>query len=624
MKNKQEELTLLDTLSQVDNSLTQQAYDVDSAKKFHALGKAKLITKKQEKPTSLWRSWGAMAACLALILLIAASPWIVPSLLPPIHTATQPSQPATTEPVPTTTAPTQPTTIPIPVTEVALNTMMDIWFHGDIHLQCAYVASTQILDAKQTITVALQITNAGAAFAYTGTLKDQLGTALLRSDENTDYTIESQSISCTNSEKPEQIAHLEGMSIVYEFIVPADAPEDHYTLETTLFGNAIVFNAKATLRPPYVTCLTDLPEEAQKIIARGDYGTDSYKDFACSVPVYGEYEDVYVVFYPGYGSTWVTSEIVNGLKFTYGSSLQIKVFTPEKQYGLKEAFDLGILNAEQVNEIYEKWVRVGTSISKTEYDPHIRLIRSMQLNHWGEMRVGYDYLADQVGSSPGDTIRIKVELINYGPETTYDSIKDEIGATAWLISNQTGFTLESIEYDGAKLESRDNSWPTGRRASIYFTFKIPEEFDEGTYTFVFTAFGEEIRFDAKAAENDRNLSIVRFIDSYTLHLNGFYDSEFQGHMPVYGEFDIHYNGSWNRAYVYIYPTDTADSVPTTEMVNGLQFEVPAGYRLYVILWDGGVCTLTEAFDAGILTEEMLQEVYDNYIFLQNSASSIQP
>ena len=67
----------------------------------------------------------------------------------------------------------------------------------------------------------------------------------------------------------------------------------------------------------------------ETVIAQGDYGTDSYEDFAYSVPVYGEYEDVYVVFYPGSGSTWVTSEIVNGLKFTYGSSLQIKVFTPE-------------------------------------------------------------------------------------------------------------------------------------------------------------------------------------------------------------------------------------------------------------------------------------------------------
>ena len=58
MKNKQEELTLLDTLSQVDKSLTQQAYDVDSAKKFHALGKSKVIAKKQEKPTRLEQGRG--------------------------------------------------------------------------------------------------------------------------------------------------------------------------------------------------------------------------------------------------------------------------------------------------------------------------------------------------------------------------------------------------------------------------------------------------------------------------------------------------------------------------------------------------------------------------------------
>ena len=176
MKNKQEELTLLDTLSQVDKSLTQQAYDVDSAKKFHALGKAKVIPNKKEKTTSLWRSWGSMAACLALILLIAASPWIVPSLLPP-HTDTQPSQPATTEPVPTTTESI--ITEPIVKSEIRLVRLMDITHKSEIKLQCSYFADQAVYHSGDVVSVVVMVENLGGSIPYVGDATDQLGTATL-------------------------------------------------------------------------------------------------------------------------------------------------------------------------------------------------------------------------------------------------------------------------------------------------------------------------------------------------------------------------------------------------------------------------------------------------------------
>ncbi len=114
MKNKQEQAqALLDAMDQLDESLLQQAHTTDTPERFRGLGKAKPIKTKPERPVSALRRWGGVAACLALILALAVSPWFFSSLLSAI-TPPGPTQPPTTEPTipPTTTEPTQPPTIP--------------------------------------------------------------------------------------------------------------------------------------------------------------------------------------------------------------------------------------------------------------------------------------------------------------------------------------------------------------------------------------------------------------------------------------------------------------------------------------------------------------------------------
>lgn len=99
MKNQyQQSLTLLDALEQVNETMLQQAFATDTAEKFHALGKVKKIRPAKERSASGLPRWLGVAACLALVLTLAASPWVFSTLLPVfIHTVpTEPTDPPTT------------------------------------------------------------------------------------------------------------------------------------------------------------------------------------------------------------------------------------------------------------------------------------------------------------------------------------------------------------------------------------------------------------------------------------------------------------------------------------------------------------------------------------------------
>ena len=521
--------------------------------------------------------------------------------------------------VPTTTiAPSTPT---LPRTQIRLQRLMEIWYNTvTTHLFCTYFTSNDEFYPGQTITITVTLENAGGAIAYTGALEDQFGSAQLRADHS-EYTIASEERPISGDTTQRQLAHLETAKYIYTFVVPQDAPEDHYTLEITAFGELIRFDSEAELEKRYVPCLADLSEEAQKIIARLDYGVESqYFSYARTskyIPVYGEFGDTYVAFWQHWGDCVFTYETVNGLTFTYGSTAHIDVFTPYGIYTLTEAFESGLLNAEQLQQVYDNYQSIGSIIPEHRYEPYMQVTDPIQITHWEEMRLRYSCSVRYNRYYAGDQIEVWVTITNMGPEASFYSIKDDISATAWLISDETGHVIESTELSQYLIDHRGDAWITGLGVNFYYTFTVPEDFQEGTYTFVFKMGEREIRFNAEAAAEERNITILGKIPvRYTIFGKETQSGKFPDHMPVYGWFD--------NTYVYIYPTASTDGVPTIETVNGLEFEVPDGYQLHVFSNEHGAFTLQEAFDAGILTAEQLQEVYDNYIFLQNSSTTIKP
>ena len=92
MKTKQEKaLALLEALEQTDERLVQHAMHVDSPEQFVALGERTFL-----------KRCGTIAACLALVTVLVACPW----LLSQLPTYTSPPSPTKNMEV---TAPTKPT-----------------------------------------------------------------------------------------------------------------------------------------------------------------------------------------------------------------------------------------------------------------------------------------------------------------------------------------------------------------------------------------------------------------------------------------------------------------------------------------------------------------------------------
>lgn len=615
---------LLDAMEQMEEGMLQQAYTTDTPEKFRALGRVTTSKVQKERPVTPLRRLGAVAACLAVTLALAALPWVFANLLALFGdpNLSQQTQPTTTHSA-MITQPTEPSAPTLPNTQIRLERVMEIWYHNDsTHLFCAYFVNKEFFSAGEIISVTVTVENVGGKFEYCGTLEDQFGVAQLRSASDENYTIASTERPYTDDATVYEFAHLEASKYVYQFVIPQDAPEGIYILELNAFGKQIRFDSQAELEERYVPCLADLSEEAQKIIARESYGVEtlhySYTRSAKAVPVYGEFGDVFVAFLQMYGDCVFTYETVNGLTFVYATTAHIDVFTPNGIYTLTEAFESGLLNAEQVQQVYDNYQLIGPYISIERSGPYMQ-VTDLHVTDWVKRRLRYRCYSKGYQYYAGDKVHVWVMITNLDLPTSFYSIKDDIGLSAYLISEETGYRFESTDISTNLIEEIGDDWETGATVSFYYTFTVPDDFQEGNYSLVFKIGDQEIRFDEEAAQKERNMSIIQNAYMLYTYLEKKYPGyPIPGHLPVYGDF--------GNPYVYIFPSEETDGEPTIETVNGWEFVVPDGYQLYVYAKGYGryTYTLTEAFEAGIISEEMLQEVYNNYIFLQNSSTFIVP
>lgn len=112
MKNKQElAQTLSENLDRVDEALLQQAHQIDTAEKFHALdGKQKKIRFTKDRPVTTFHRATAVAVSLAVALALAFGVFALAQKIPGLW-GPDPTNPPLTQP-PGTTQTTAPTTEP--------------------------------------------------------------------------------------------------------------------------------------------------------------------------------------------------------------------------------------------------------------------------------------------------------------------------------------------------------------------------------------------------------------------------------------------------------------------------------------------------------------------------------
>ena len=266
--------------------------------------------------------------------------------------STQTPQPTTTVPAPTTT---------VNDAQLQLTQTMTITKWGDKSLRCSYSAGREIYHIGDTITVNVQVMNLDFGIEYVGALEDQFGVARLCASSGS-YTIASKERPLADDATKREFSPGEVASLVFEFVIPQDAPEDTYFLEFSIFGVQVRFDPIASEEDKNIPVLADLPEDIQLSVTGGEmeYNSSIYQKYKFTMPVYGMFDGVYAYIYSiGYTSGFPKYETVNGLTFEYRNGIQMRVFSVEKgYYSLTDAFVSGILTAEQLQEVYDNYYYV--------------------------------------------------------------------------------------------------------------------------------------------------------------------------------------------------------------------------------------------------------------------------
>lgn len=525
------------------------------------------------------------------------------------------------------TAPTSSSTADRPSTRIELSKQMNIWWNSpDIHLQCHYLVSKNSFQSGETVSLTLFIKNLGRAIAYTGALEDQIGSIQLWAN-NGEYVIQADTKPNTDDVTPQEFRHNEEATLVYQFVVPDSAQEDSYTLEITAFGQQIRFDREALVERQYIPRVADLPEEAQRIIAREEYDAPSFAKRSNIVPVYGEFGDVYVTFwhFTPYGHEFSsTTEEVNGLTFQYMNESKIEVCTTEGVYSLTEAFASGLLNEAQIRQVYDNYARVGPQVSDNR--PYIMVRGWGSISVLGQKRLFFFIEGDSYEKFyAGDEISFKVIVTNWGKKTSVESITDSISKTAWLVTDQSNHKIETDSWTMVNAGPNGEYLLPGESIEMLITFTVPEDIqkDHRYNLKILVDDTELIFYEHKTIFTETDTILTgkyggilgglpeneeRFIQSYHPHI-----PEFQGHMPMFEYYSYSYmHEEAYNIYIYLYPTGNADETSIVETVCGMEFTYPPGYRIYVVSDKHGCFTLTEAVEAGIVSIVEIRPVHEMY------------
>ena len=251
----------------------------------------------------------------------------------------------------------------------------------------------------------------------------------------------------------------------------------------------------------------------------------------------------------------------------------------------------------------------------------VQVCQSMTIGKWYGLRLRYSYSLSQETFVPGDTITatVQVTFLSYSLDIA-GSFADYLSPIAmlWHENGYYGFT----SYTNS--QSQDTTPLTlnrGDSVTATYTFTVPEDAMEGQYYMTFSAFDTMVRFDAQTAEACPNFMVCGDLpDEVLIAMWGGDSSD----PYAQSHFDIRWNnryklflyGAFDGVYVYIDEYSFTSWWPEYETVNGLTFVSEEGYPIRVYCEkDETFCSLTDAFESGLLTAEQLQIIYDNLTYM---------
>ena len=251
----------------------------------------------------------------------------------------------------------------------------------------------------------------------------------------------------------------------------------------------------------------------------------------------------------------------------------------------------------------------------------VRVCQSMTVAKWQGLRLRFSYSLNKEAFLPGDTIiaTVQVTFLSYSLDIT-GSFADYLSPIAlmWHDNGYYGFTSHT---NPPSQDTTPQTLSRGDTVTATYTFTVPEDAMEGQYYMTFSAFDTMVRFDAQTAEACPNFMVCGDLPDEVLIAMWGGDST---DPYVLDSFDNHwahrYNiilyGAFDGVYVYIDEYSYTSWWPKSETVNGLVFLSHEGYPIRVYCEkDDTFCSLTDAFESGLLSAEQLQIIYDNLTYM---------
>lgn len=241
----------------------------------------------------------------------------------------------------------------------------------------------------------------------------------------------------------------------------------------------------------------------------------------------------------------------------------------------------------------------------------IDLIPSLTMAMFGDRDLRYSYYLDKECSYGGDVVTAVVRVQNLGSTFEFCGLPtDQLGTVAYLRAENADYSIAS---DVKPLSDIPVSWNfvPGDVIEVKYSFFIPQDVIADRYYLSIAAFGTEISFDVVSVTENPDLNFLGDLsEEEQRKILG--DEEYNSTryqrmkytMPVYGMF--------RGVYVFLYYTDYGNWLPQYEIVNGLSFEIRYGANIMVYTAEGSLCSLSDAYASGVLTDDQLEQVYKNY------------
>ncbi len=319
---------------------------------------------------------------------------------------------------------------------------------------------------------------------------------------------------------------------------------------------------------------------------------------------YGVFDNAYCVILTRPGveyMTVITEETVGEYTFMFSSSNTMKVYCEGDFYGLTKAYENGILDDAEIEELYNYYTEIKWGKIEQDDDPtmELKIERKIQYlfleNTYGEAYKEYGYMPMDV------------------PIECYGIFDDAYCVILWDKTGGRMGTVTEVTVAGYKFV-----YGTPDVIQVYFNealYDLTTAYENGILNEseiaeLYANYNEKHLKNkvpsALAEEIKQEIQIARLIEAHGEDYAEKGQTLSDVYIECYGIFDSAYCVLLRTANITVLP------VGKTLTVCGYDFEFGLAQEVMRVYYNGELCDLDEAYENGILDDDEVAELYDYY------------